>query len=393
MPVALLRTDAPHAFAPLAGREVILGADRSCDVVELAPGVEARHASLRYVHGEWLLAAEGPARLEVNGRAQPVMALREGDVIRLAPAARTWRFRNRLADAFVPPDASFAAAWTGHPGFGDPRHGPAGLGPAEAIDGRDAARCGVVAAGGGRWVVKRLPVGRGPQAPERHLRLLARLGGAPHRALARLVEGGLCPAPEGVGRWMATAWIEGRSARSLVEEGGVPPHEALHILRRLAAGLVHLHARGVIHRDVSPGNVIVRGREAVLIDFGQAVLADAPLPASAGVVGTPGYVAPEEVLEGPAAVTTAVDVYGLAAVGYALLTGAPSAFGEDVLATLSRAARPAIPLEAMGAEVPPALEAALLHALDPDPSARPDAAGLRSALELAEAQLGLGGRT
>ena len=59
------------------------------------------------------------------------------------------------------------------------------------------------------------------------------------------------------------------------------------------------------------------------------------------VIGTPGYVAPEEVVQGSSAVTQAVDVYGLAAVGFALLAGTPPAQGADLLDTLARAAAPA----------------------------------------------------
>jgi serine/threonine protein kinase len=207
-----------------------------------------------------------------------------------------------------------------------------------------------------------------------------------------LVDGGLHTLDGGTHRWLATRYIEGSVVREVLRADGVSAPRVLSALQPLAAALEHLHARGVIHRDVAPGNVVLTTGGAVLIDYGQAVLADEPLASSAGVVGTPGYVAPEEVLEGPAGVTPAVDVYGLCAVGYAMLTGAPPAGGEHVLDALSRAARPPIPPRDLGVDVPEALEALLLQGLDSDPAQRPDAAGLCAALDAAEASLGSKGR-
>jgi serine/threonine protein kinase len=128
----------------------------------------------------------------------------------------------------------------------------------------------------------------------------------------------------------------------------------------------------------------------VLIDYGQAVLIDAPGRASSAVVGTPGFIAPEEILEGRSAVSPAVDVYGLAAVGYALLTGRPPALGDDVLSTLSEALREPPRPRDLGVAVPEALEAVLLEGLAADPAARPDAAAFASALEFVGVQVGLG---
>jgi serine/threonine-protein kinase len=392
MPVALLHPAAPRAFAPVPRRGARLGSAPDCDVLDASPGVRAHHALLRYVKGAWLLTAADGLRFEVGGEAHPMLVLRHGDELRLAPGAGRWTFRDRLAGAFVPPGHSLAAAWRAHPDFARGVHdsrrfglAPPGAGPERACSAR-------VQVGGEERFVKRLAPGRREGDDERHLALLTAVGGAPHPALAAVVDGGLEPAAGGVGRWLATLWVPGRTAREVVDAGGLPAARVLALLRALAGGLAHLHARGVVHRDVAPGNVVLGPAGPVLIDYGHAVLRGEPLAPSAGVVGTPGYVAPEEVLEGAAAVTPAVDVYGLAAVGYALLTGAPPAAGEDLLAALSSAARPPAPPREMGVEVPPALEAALLAALDPDPAARPDAAGFRAALEFAAAGGGTGGR-
>ena len=129
---------------------------------------------------------------------------------------------------------------------------------------------------------------------------------------------------------------------------------------------------------------------AVLIDYGQSMLLDGGGRGSVGVVGTPGYVAPEEVLAGREAASPAVDIYGLGAIGYALLTGIPPARGEDLLATLGQAMRPPVPPRELGVEVPEALEAVLLQCLAPDPAHRHGAATVRAALDFADAQVGFG---
>ncbi len=376
MPVALIRSEPSRAYAPLASLDVRLGSDPDCDVVDPAPGVAPLHARLRYVKGEWLLAPEDDQRVLVGDEEVPILALHDGDVVRLSSSGRAWRFRNRLADTFIAPGMSAASTWTAHPRFREAGHGPDAV-PADAD-----------------WVVKRgMPLKRAEDA-ERHLRLLARLGGSPHRALARLVDGGLHPHDGGLARWMATRFVPGTVASDTIKPMGVPVDDLLPALRRLAAGLAHLHARGVIHRDVAPGNVVLTDDDgAVLIDFDRAVLTDADLAASAGVTGTAGYVAPEEVLEGPAAVTTAVDVYGLCAVAYALLVGHPPAGGDDVLDALSRATRRAVPPSELGVSLPPAFEEALLQGLDPDPAARPDAAALRASWDEVERPLHEGERT
>ena len=369
MPVSLIRSEPSRAHAPLASLDVRLGSDPACDVVDPAPGVAPLHARLRYVKGEWLLAPEDDQRVLVNGDEVPILALHDGDVVQLSSQGRPWRFRNRLADTFIAPGMTAAATWVAHPRFRDADHGPDAV-PADTD-----------------WVVKRgLPLKRAEDA-DRHLVLLARLGGSPHRALARLVDGGLHLHDDGVARWMATRFVEGTVASDAIRPMGLPPGDVLPAMERLAAGLAHLHGRGVIHRDVAPGNVVLTDDGAVLIDFDRAVLADADLAASPGVTGTAGYVAPEEVLEGAGAVTTAVDVYGLCAVGYALLVGHPPAGGDDVLDALSRATRRAVAPRELGIELPPAFEEALLAGLDPRPDARPDAATLRASLTEVERPL------
>lgn len=391
MPVAFLsRQGGVPGFVPVTQPRFCLGSAAERDLVDDSPGVAPRHAVLTCQKGEYVLAAGDGLSVLVNEVPVPLMRLRDGDALRLTRPGTEWVFRNRLEGAFVPPQASLAQAWMAHPEFGNPAHGPDAFGTGEAIGGREAARCRRV----GAVVVKDLGPVRSPADADHHLSLLGALGGGRHPGLVALVDGGLSPGADGAAarRWVATAWVEGMALRERLEGGPVEPGAVLELLRPVADALALLHRRGIVHRDVAPGNVIVDGRgRGTLIDFGQARLLPAATPPSRGVVGTPGYVAPEEVLRGAEALGPAVDVYGLGALAYALLTGSPPAAGEDLLATLAGAAHPPPRPSELGFDLPDALDSALAQALSPDPARRPGAAAFVRALEFSRAQLGLGG--
>lgn len=398
MPVALLVKGRQPRRVPIVRDEVRLGQGVDVDVRVDDERAAPFHARITLRSGEYLLGGNAGESVYVNGTRVPLMALRHGDELRLVDPdlgdSTTLVFENRLGQAFVPPGASLAAGWMAHPAFRDARHGPDRYERGQALGGRDRARCRLVREEGTmrRLLVKLLGPVRTPAAGDDHLGLLAALAGAPHPTLVPLVDGGLAPTAEGPVRWTATAWVEGTCLRDrLSQEGPLPPPLALRLLRELADGIAWLHGRGVIHRDVSPGNVILTPTgEAVLIDPGQALLVSATRAQGPGVVGTPGYLAPEAILGGQAPLTPAVDVYGLAAVGYALFTGRPPATGQDVLEALAQAAAPTTRPRDLGVDLPPQLEAALLEALASKPRMRPSARQLERTLAFAEASLGLG---
>ncbi len=172
---------------------------------------------------------------------------------------------------------------------------------------------------------------------KREVRAMRRLN---HRRVVRVFD--YWEEPESGLALISMELIRGGSVRGLLEramERGVPVPVpvALAILRDVLEGLAAVHAEGVVHRDVTPGNVLLSGAGpdrllddpltepgAKLVDFGIAVLADpsrlSRQRAGSRVLGTAPYVAPE-VLAGRADVGPAADVYGAAAVAYALLTG------------------------------------------------------------------------
>jgi serine/threonine protein kinase len=186
--------------------------------------------------------------------------------------------------------------------------------------------------------------------------------------------------------YLAMRWVEGDDLRGLVErDGPLPAARAVEIVAAVGEALDAAHARGLVHRDVKPANVLV-GDHVYLGDFGLARDAgdeESGVTRTGQLVGTVEYVAPEQVLGRPA--TAATDVYGLGCVLFFALTGrAP--FGsrseyETMTAHVSEA--PPRPSD-HAAAVPAALDAVVARALEKDPRDRfPSAAHLAVAARAA----------
>jgi serine/threonine protein kinase len=121
-------------------------------------------------------------------------------------------------------------------------------------------------------------------------------------------------------------YVEGESLRDrLVREKQLPIPDAVRILKEVADALAYSHARGVVHRDIKPGNVLLSGRHAVVTDFGvaKAVSASASRDTMTTVgmaVGTPHYMAPEQAM-GQGDIDQRADIYALGILGYEMLAG------------------------------------------------------------------------
>ena len=395
MPVAFVREDGPRYRVLVAELPFHIGRAADANLVLDDARLAPLHAVVRLARGEYVITpAKQDCSVRVNGMPVPFFALQPGDRVSFSEeeGGPVLRFQNRMADAFVPPGSSFAEGWMGHPSFAAAR-GPLRYGKGRPLKGSRQRRSWRVRdpETGAELVVKVLGRVRSGDDGDHFHRLVSQLAGSRHPHVGAVVDGGLAPFDGHPTRWMALTWVEGTPLEdTFLSEGALWPSTAVWILRGLASGLAHLHARGIVHGDVSPSNVVVgRRNHAVLIDPGQAVLAEVERPAAVGVIGTPGYVAPEAVLAGGAQPSLAADVYGLAALGYALLTGRAPAAGGDVLETLAQAAATPTRPSDLGVELPQGLEAVLMRALDREPGARPRAPQLVRALTQAAAELGL----
>ncbi len=168
----------------------------------------------------------------------------------------------------------------------------------------------------------------------------------------------------------------------VVKKGPLSAEELLEVCAQLAEGLAAVHAAGIIHRDLKPSNVFLSkdGRARVL-DFGVAhVEGESTLTKDGTVVGTPAYMAPEQVL-GARQVDLRADLYGLGAVLYFAATGT-APYDENsatkVLAEVLKSPPP--PPSERNPEILPALESFIMRAMSRDPRARFD-----SATEMGEA--------
>jgi serine/threonine-protein kinase len=163
-------------------------------------------------------------------------------------------------------------------------------------------------------------------------------------------------------RFLTMEFVEGEVlAARLSRLGRLGAANAVRIARDLCAGLAAAHAAGVIHRDLKPENVIVaRDGRAVITDFGIAhVLAgsDTNRTASGALVGTPAYMAPEQV-EGSADLDARADLYALGVILYELLTGEVAWPGATIIAVAAaRLLRPPPDARAKAPDVPEALAA------------------------------------
>ena len=177
--------------------------------------------------------------------------------------------------------------------------------------------------------------------------------------------------------YLVTRYVAGPSLDEVVADSGqLVGADLLRLGRGLVGALDAIHAVGVIHRDLKPGNVLLEDGEPVVIDFGIAHVADDIRLTSIGLVmGTPGYLSPE-VVEG-ASVTVATDWWGWAATLAFAASGRPP-FGRGPMdVVLDRVRHGKADLTGIDARLTPLLQAAL----SPDPRQRPPAREVVAALE------------
>lgn len=172
--------------------------------------------------------------------------------------------------------------------------------------------------------------------------------------------------------------VSGPVLSAAIRDLPMPPREVAQVGAGLAAALAYVHSAGVVHRDLKPANVLLSADgTAKLADFGIAVLGEDSRHTSTGViVGTAGYLAPEQIRGGPA--TTASDVHALGLVLLECLTGQREYLGTGVQSAVARLHRP----PALPADLPVGWPELLMGLTDDDPDRRPSAA--QAAAELQE---------
>jgi tetratricopeptide (TPR) repeat protein len=168
--------------------------------------------------------------------------------------------------------------------------------------------------------------------------------------------------------------VEGESFEALLERSPLSPRRVAEIVRGIALALAHAHAQGVIHRDVKPGNVLIDREGAPrLMDFGLArnALISEKLTRAGQMIGTPAYMAPEQVVGDGTKQGPQTDVYGLGAVLYRALAGRPPFEASTLDALACRiVAEDALPLRKLDARVHADLETIALRCLEKEPARR-----------------------
>src|SRR5512140_1054467 len=178
-------------------------------------------------------------------------------------------------------------------------------------------------------------------------------------------------------------YVAGDSLRArLRRDGALPIAEVVAIVRDVARGLAFAHARGVVHRDIKPDNVLLAGGSATVTDFGVAkALSSArhgegtgSLTLVGNSLGTPAYMAPEQAAADPDTDHRA-DLYALGVVAYELLAGSTPFEGRTPRALLAaQMAETPPPINERRPDTPPALARLVMQLLEKDPADRPGTA-------------------
>ncbi|HUF31243.1 MAG TPA: protein kinase [Gemmatimonadaceae bacterium] len=183
-------------------------------------------------------------------------------------------------------------------------------------------------------------------------------------------------------------YVEGETLRSrLARSGRLPLRDAVAILRDVAKALSFAHARGIVHRDVKPENILLAGSSAVVSDFGIAkaitvarTSADTGLTQPGSAIGTPAYMAPEQAAGDPATDHRA-DIYAWGVLAYELVTGAPPFTGSSPYQIMAaHLAQPADPVATRREGISPQISELIERCLAKDPRDRPPSADVLLAM-------------
>ena len=229
-----------------------------------------------------------------------------------------------------------------------------------------------------RVVIKVLPPGLAAGVNhDRFRREIQLAAGLQHPHIVPLLTAG----EEGGLLWFTMPFIEGESLRAaILRRGRFPARDVVRVLRDVTDALAYAHARGVVHRDIKPGNILTSGMHALVTDFGVAKALTAAIPSANGgtttgmAIGTPAYMAPEQLAADPAA-DHRMDIYAVGLLGYELLTGKSPFGGTSPQATLAAqlTQMPEPPSRTLP-DVPAGLSNIIMQCLEKDANKRPPSA-------------------
>jgi serine/threonine-protein kinase len=189
----------------------------------------------------------------------------------------------------------------------------------------------------------------------------------------------LATGDEGGILWFSMPFIEGESLNNaLAKQKRIPARDVVRILHDVVDALAYAHARGVVHRDIKPGNILTSGMHALVTDFGVAKALSAAIPMAGGTstgmaIGTPAYMAPEQLAADPAA-DHRVDLYAVGLLAYELLTGRSPFGGSSPQATMAAQLTEMPKPPSQFADIPEGLSAIIMHCLEKDAAKRPQSA-------------------
>jgi serine/threonine protein kinase len=163
------------------------------------------------------------------------------------------------------------------------------------------------------------------------------LGRLQHPGIAQIYEAGTAQTPFGQQPYFAMELVHGQALLPYCEEHQLNARQRLEMVAKICDALQHAHQRGLIHRDLKPANILVdESGQPKTLDFGVARLTDSDAQATrqteiGQIIGTLGYMSPEQVLGEPAEIDTRSDVYALGVILYELLAGkGPYLLGRQI---------------------------------------------------------------
>jgi serine/threonine-protein kinase len=185
--------------------------------------------------------------------------------------------------------------------------------------------------------------------------------------------------------YIAMEYVEGRTLKDIVrEKGAAPPEAAIDITLQILRAARYAHKRGIVHRDIKPHNVLIDqdGRVRVT-DFGIARAGTSDMTETGSIMGTAQYISPEQAQGRP--VDARSDLYSIGVVLYELVTGrVPFDAESPVTVALMQVNEPPMPPMELNPQIPPALDAIVMRAIEKDPARRfADADEFIAALESA----------